>query len=215
MLADLLTQYYSGGRFLPDEVILPAELEDTEVRAELLSERRGKKVEIFVPQRGEKRSLLELAMANARQSFAARRDNQKIREAMLDDLRAKLHLRNTPKRIECYDISNLQGSMVVGSRVTFDEGEPQKNLYRRYRIRSVEGQDDFASLYEVLKRRLERAVRENEHPDLWVIDGGKGQLNVALTVLKEFNLADRIDAIGLAKQHVLNDGRASHGREVR
>ncbi len=206
VLADLLTQYYSGGRFLPDEVILPAELEDTEVRAELLSERRGKKVEIFVPQRGEKRSLLELAMENARQSFAARRDNQKIREAMLEDLRAKLHLRNTPKRIECYDISNLQGSMVVGSRVTFDEGEPQKNLYRRYRIRSVEGQDDFASLYEVLKRRLERAVRENEHPDLWVIDGGKGQLNVALTVLKEFNLADRIDAIGLAKQHVLNDG---------
>src|SRR5208282_3817353 len=186
VLADLLTQYYSGGRFLPDEVILPAEL---------LSERRGKKVEIFVPQRGEKRSLLELAMENARQSFAARRDNQKIREAMLEDLRAKLHLRNTPKRIECYDISNLQGSMVVGSRVTFDEGEPQKNLYRRYRIRSVEGQDDFASLYEVLKRRLERAVRENEHPDLWVIDGGKGQLNVALTVLKEFNLADRIDAI--------------------
>ncbi len=206
VLADLLTQYYSGGRFLPDEVILPAELEDTEVRAELLSERRGKKVEIFVPQRGEKRSLLELALENARQSFAARRDNEKIREAMLDDLRAKLHLRNTPKRIECYDISNLQGSMVVGSRVTFDEGEPQKNLYRRYRIRSIEGQDDFASLYEVLKRRLERAVRENEHPDLWVIDGGKGQLNVALTVLKEFNLADRIDAIGLAKQHVLNDG---------
>jgi len=207
VLADLLTQYYSGGRFLPDEVILPAELEDSEVRAELLSERRGKKVEIFVPQRGEKRSLLELALENARQSFAARRDNEKIRESMLDDLRAKLHLRNTPKRIECYDISNLQGSMVVGSRVTFDEGEPQKNLYRRYRIRSVEGQDDFASLYEVLKRRLERAVRENEHPDLWVIDGGKGQLNVALTVLKEFNLSDQIDAIGLAKQHVLNDGR--------
>ena len=207
VLADLLTQYYSGGRFLPDEVILPAELEDTEVRAELLSERRGKKVEIFVPQRGEKRSLLELAMENARQSFDSRRDNEKIREAMLDDLRVKLHLRNTPKRIECYDISNLQGSMVVGSRVTFDEGEPQKNLYRRYRIRTVEGQDDFASLYEVLKRRLERAVRENEHPDLWVIDGGKGQLNVALTVLKEFNLSDQIDAIGLAKQHVLNDGR--------
>ncbi len=209
VLADLLTQFYSGGRFLPDEVILPVELEDTEVRAELLSERRGKKVEIFVPQRGEKRSLLELAMENARQSFAARRDNEKIRERMLEDLRTKLHLRNTPKRIECYDISNLQGSMVVGSRVTFDEGEPQKNLYRRYRIRSFQGQDDFASLYEVLKRRLERAVRENEHPDLWVIDGGKGQLNVALTVLKEFNLADQIDAIGLAKQHVLNDGRQS------
>ncbi len=209
VLADLLTQYYSGARFIPDEVILPVELEDADVRAELLAERRGKKVEIFVPQRGEKRSLLELAMENARQSFAARRDNEKIRERMLEELRVKLHLRNTPKRIECYDISNLQGSMVVGSQATFDEGEPQKSLYRRYRIRTVEGQDDFASLYEVLKRRLERALREHENPDLWVIDGGKGQLNVALTVLKEFNLSDQIDAIGLAKQHVLNDGRAA------
>jgi len=206
VLADLLTQYYSGARFIPDEVILPVGLEDAEVRTELLAERRGKKVEIFVPQRGDKRSLLELAMENARQSFAARRDNEKIRERMLEELRVKLHLRNTPKRIECYDISNLQGSMVVGSQATFDEGEPQKNLYRRYRIRTVQGQDDFASLYEVLKRRLERALREHENPDLWVIDGGKGQLNVALMVLKEFNLSDQIDAIGLAKQHVLNDG---------
>jgi excinuclease ABC subunit C len=207
VLADLLTQYYSGGRFLPDDVILPVELEDADVRAELLSERRGKKVEVFVPQRGEKVRLLEMAMENARQSFAARRDNEATRERMLEDLRTKLHLRNSPKRIECYDISNLQGSMVVGSQATFDEGEPVKQLYRRYRIRTVTGQDDFASLYEVLKRRLDRAVREHEYPDLWVIDGGKGQLNVALMVLKEFNLADQIDAIGLAKQHVLNDSR--------
>ncbi len=209
VLADLLTQYYSGGRFLPDDVILPVELEDANVRAELLSERRGKKVEVFVPQRGEKVRLLEMAMENARQSFAARRDNEATRERMLEDLRTKLHLRNSPKRIECYDISNLQGSMVVGSQATFDEGEPVKQLYRRYRIRTVSGQDDFASLYEVLKRRLDRAVREHEYPDLWVIDGGKGQLNVALMVLKEFNLADQIDAIGLAKQHVLNDSRAA------
>jgi excinuclease ABC subunit C len=91
--------------------------------------------------------------------------------------------------------------------VTFDEGEPQKNLYRRYRMRTVEGQDDFASMYEVLSRRLHRALRENSYPDLMVIDGGKGQLNVALEVLREFQLADQIDAIGLAKQHVLNDPR--------
>jgi excinuclease ABC subunit C len=126
---------------------------------------------------------------------------------MLDDLRVKLHLRNTPKRIECYDISNLQGSMVVGSQATFDEGEPQKTLYRRYRIRTVEGQDDFASMYEVLSRRLKRALAENEFPDLWVIDGGKGQLNVALEVLKESKLSEQIDVVSLAKQHVLNDPR--------
>jgi excinuclease ABC subunit C len=90
--------------------------------------------------------------------------------------------------------------------VTFDEGEPRKDLYRRYRIRSFEGQDDFASMYEVLKRRITRAVAENEFPDLWVIDGGKGQLNVALEVLREFNLHDQLDVVSLAKQHVLNDG---------
>jgi len=177
------------------------------VRAELLSERRGKKAEFLVPQRGEKLRLFKMAMENARQSFAARRDNEKTREQMLEELRAKLHLRNSPKRIECYDISNLQGSMVVGAQVTFDEGEACKDLYRRYRIRSFQGQDDFASLYEVLSRRIDRAKRENEYPDLWVIDGGKGQLNVALEVLKENGLIDQIDCVALAKQHVLNDRR--------
>ena len=207
VLADLLTQYYSGARFLPDEIILPVELEDAGVRGELLSERRGRKVEFLVPQRGDKLRLLEMAMDNARQSFTARRDNENTREKMLEELRVKLHLRNTPKRIECYDISNLQGSMVVGSQATFDEGEPQKALYRRYRIRTVEGQDDFASMYEVLSRRLKRAIAENEFPDLWVIDGGKGQLNVALEVLKDLNLSDQIDVVSIAKQHVLNDAR--------
>jgi excinuclease ABC subunit C len=185
---------------------VPVTLEDADVRAELLTEKRGKKAEFLVPQRGEKLRLLEMAMENARQSFASRRDNEVTREKMLDDLRTKLHLKNTPKRMECYDISNLQGTMVVGSQVTFDEGEPRKDLYRRYRIRSFEGQDDFASMYEVLKRRLTRAVAENQFPDLWVIDGGKGQLNVAVEVLKEFNLLDQLDVVSLAKQHVLNDG---------
>ncbi len=207
ILADLLTQFYSGARIAPDEVIVPVALEDADVRAELLTERRGKKVEFLVPQRGEKLRLLEMAMDNARQSFAARRDNENTRERMLEELRTRLHLRNTPKRIECYDISNLQGSMVVGSQATFDEGEPRKDLYRRYRIRTVEGQDDFASMYEVLSRRLKRATAEKEYPDLWVIDGGKGQLNVALEVLREFKLLDQIDVISLAKQHVLNDPR--------
>ena len=205
VLADLLTQYYSGARNIPDEVIVPVALEDADVRAELLTEKRGKKVEFLVPQRGEKLRLLEMAIENARQSFASRRDNEITREKMLEDLRVKLHLKNTPKRMECYDISNLQGTMVVGSQVTFDEGEPRKDLYRRYRIRSFEGQDDFASMYEVLKRRITRAVAENEFPDLWVIDGGKGQLNVAVEVLREFNLLDQLDVVSLAKQHVLND----------
>ena len=207
VLQDLLTQFYAGGRFIPDEVILPVEIDDAEVRAELLTERREKKVTMFVPQRGEKLRLLEMAQANARQSFFARRDNETQREKMLEELRTKLNLKNTPKRIECFDISHLQGSLIVASQVTFDEGEPQKNLYRRYRLRTVQSNDDFASMYEVLKRRLERAIKDNEYPDLLVIDGGKGQLNVALEVLRELNLHNQIDAIGLAKQHVLNEAR--------
>ena len=180
ILADLLTQFYSGGRYLPDEVLVPVELEDAEVRAELLSERRGKKVTLAVPQRGEKTRLLEMANENARQSFASRRDSEKTRERMLEELRVRLRLRNTPKRIECYDISNLQGSMVVASQVVFDEGLARKDLYRRYRIRTVDGQDDFASMSEVLTRRLTRAVKEQDYPDLIIVDGGKGQLNMAL-----------------------------------
>ncbi len=192
ILADLLTQFYSGGRYLPDEVLVPVELEDAEVRAELLSERRGKKVMLAVPQRGEKTRLLQMANENARQSFAARRDSEKTRERMLEELRVKLRLRNTPKRIECYDISNLQGSMVVASQVVFDEGLARKDLYRRYRMRTVDGQDDFASMSEVLNRRLARAVKDQDYPDLIIVDGGKGQLNMALHVLRELGL-DRSD----------------------
>ncbi len=203
LLADLLSQFYGAAAEPPDEIVLPAALEDAEARAELLSERRGRRVEFVTPQRGDKLRLLEMARDNARQSFGARRDSESRRERMLRELARRLHLRNTPKRIECYDISNLQGTLVVGSQVTFDEGEPQTALYRRYRIRSVEGQDDFASLYEVLHRRLERGLKENELPDLWVIDGGKGQLNVALEVLRQAGLGDRLDAVALAKQHVV------------
>ncbi len=207
VFAQLLSRFYAADRQLPDEVILPTPLEDAQARAELMFERGRKKVEFMVPQRGERLRLVEMAQENAHQSFAARRDNERTRERMLEELRLKLHLRNTPKRIECYDISNLQGAMVVASQVVFDEGEPRKDLYRRYRIRGVQGQDDFASMYEVLRRRLERAVAEGEFPDLLVIDGGKGQLNVALEVLRELELRDRIDAIALAKQHVLNSPR--------
>ena len=118
VLADLLTQFYAGARFLPDEVILPVELEDAEVRAELLSERRGRKVEFFVPQRGDKLRLLEMAMENARQSFASRRDNENTREKMLDELRVKLHLRNTPETYRV--LRHLESAGLDGRRIAGD-----------------------------------------------------------------------------------------------
>src|SRR5207249_44637 len=131
------------------------------------------------PQRGDKVRLCEMAAENARQSFVARRNTEDQRSKMVEELQRRLALRSAPKRIECFDISNLQGRQIVGSMVVFDEGEPDKNRYRRYRVKTVAGQDDFASLYEVLKRRYSRALVENDFPDLLVIDGGKGQLGVA------------------------------------
>jgi excinuclease ABC subunit C len=197
----LLAQFYQGERYVPEEIIVPVELEDREVRAEYLGERKGRPVAIIRPQRGDRVRLLEMAGENARQSFRERQDAEHQYERMSEDLRQRLQLRNAPKRIECFDISNFQGSLAVGSMVSFDEGEPDKNRYRRFRIKTVPGADDFRMMYEVLKRRYERGRREADFPDLLVVDGGKGQLNVALEVLRELGI-DAVDAVGLAKMRV-------------
>jgi excinuclease ABC subunit C len=130
---------------------------------------------------------------------------------MVEELQRRLGLRNAPKRIECFDISNFQGRLMVGSKVSFDEGQADKSRYRRYRVRTVEGQDDFASLYEVLKRRFARGLAENDLPDLLVIDGGKGQLGVAVAVLDELDIHG-VDVASLAKDRVASDVR---GTEIR
>ena len=203
----LVTQYYQGERYIPDEVLLPIELEDQAVRSEYLSERRGRRVEILCPQRGDRVRLLELARENAAQTFRERQDGERQYERISEELRRKLHLRNAPKRIECFDISTFQGGMAVGSMVTFDEGQPDKSGYRRFRIKTVVGQDDFGMMFEVLRRRLSRAKRDGQYPDLLIVDGGKGQLNVALEVLRELQI-DQVDAVGLAKMRVTRDARA-------
>jgi excinuclease ABC subunit C len=206
----LVTQFYQGDRYVPDEIVLPIELEDEAVRADYLSDRKGRRVEILRPQRGDRVRLLEMARENAEQSFRERQDGEHQYERISDELRRKLHLRNAPKRIECVDISNFQGGMSVGSVVAFDEGRPDKNGYRRYRIKTVSGQDDFAMMFEVLRRRLTRAVREQQFPDLLVVDGGKGQLNVAIEVLRELGI-EQVDVVGLAKMRVV---RAAQETEI-
>ena len=130
---------------------------------------------------------------------------------MAEELQHRLGLRSAPKRIECFDFSNIQGRFVGGSMVTFDEGEPEKSRYRRYRVKTVAGQDDFASLYEVLRRRYARALEENDFPDLLVVDGGKGQLGVATAVLGELGIAS-LDVVSLAKDRV---ARAPRSSEIR
>ncbi|HYC21863.1 MAG TPA: excinuclease ABC subunit UvrC [Candidatus Bathyarchaeia archaeon] len=208
VLSSLLTQFYQGERVVPDEILLPHSIDDAEARAELLTERRGRVVEILVPQRGDKVRLIELAQANARQAFTERQDSQQRFERIAKELKDRLHLANAPKRIECVDISTFQGGSTVASVVAFDEGEPDAQRYRRFRIRTVEGNDDFASMREVLRRRLAKGKEQNDLPDLLVIDGGKGQLGIATTVCRELEL-DGLDVVGLAKLRVERNPRAS------
>jgi len=207
----LLTQFYQGHRFIPDEILLPVSLEDREAREEYLGERKDKKVEILCPQRGDRRHLLQMAQDNAKQSFSERHDQEKAREKMLRELQAQLRLKRYPQRIECFDISMIHGAHAVGSMVSFIDGEPDKNLYRHFRIRTVDassGGDDFAMMLEMLKRRFTRGKEEADLPDLIVVDGGKGQLAMALTAMAEIGI-EGVEAVGLAKMRVQAAARSS------
>ena len=213
IVGSLLTQFYQGQRFIPDEILLPVALEDRDVRQEYLSERKGKGIEILWPQRGDRRHLVQMAEDNAKQSFSERHNQEKAREKMLRELQAQLRLKRYPQRVECFDISTIHGAHAVGSMVTFINGEPDKNLYRHFRIRTVDpssGGDDFGMMLEVLRRRFARGKEEADLPDLIVVDGGKGQLAMALTAMAEIGI-EGVEAVGLAKMRVQ---AAARSREI-
>ena len=201
ILESYVNQYYAEGSEIPDEVLLPFALEGREGLADLLSERRGKRASVLVPERGEKRALVAMANKNAELSFQARKDRERSQHATLEQLQARLHLRNFPRRIECFDMSNIQGTNPVGSMVVFTDGEPEKARYRKFQVKTVEGPDDFASMYEVLSRRYTRALEEDDLPDLIMVDGGKGQLNIAQAVLWELGI-EAPDLISIAKSRL-------------
>jgi excinuclease ABC subunit C len=195
VLSSLLRQYYDVELFIPAEVVIPGEIEDGDVLAEWLSEKRGKKVDLIVPRRGPRRDLVAIARQNAEDIFKSERAVRMDEETAMALLRDKLHLHKLPHRIECVDISNLGGQLPVGSLVSFVDGKPDKSGYRLFHVRGVEGADDYASMYEVMKRRFEN--RENL-PDLLMVDGGRGQVSMAVTVLRELKIGN-LDVIGLAK----------------
>jgi excinuclease ABC subunit C len=201
ILESYVNQYYAEGHEIPEEVLLPFELEGREGLADLLSERRGKRVSVLVPERGEKRALVAMANKNAELSFQGRRDRQQSQQTILQQLQDRLHLRNFPRRIECFDMSNIQGTNPVGAMVAFTDGEPDKARYRKFQVKTVEGPDDFASMYEVLSRRYTRALEEDDLPDLIMVDGGKGQLNIAQAVLWELGI-EAPDLISIAKSRL-------------
>lgn len=195
LLAEFIERFYGQMRFTPPEVLVPVEPDDRGTLEEWLGELRGGKVEIAVPRRGVRRELVEMACRNARSSFEARHTSKKRARRLLASLRQKLGLRNVPERIECVDISNIHGRRAVGSLVAFTGARPDKSRYRRYRIRTVEGSDDFAMMREVLSRRY----RDREDvPDLILVDGGAGQVSAAEDVLDDLGI-DGADLVGIAK----------------
>jgi len=209
VLEAMLTQFYQAtARDVPDEILLPVGISDAGVRAEYLSERRGRRVSILVPRRGDKRRLVGLAHDNAAQSFRERHSARTRADRQVRELQRRLRLRNPPSRIECVDIATFQGRETVGALVAFVDGTASKDGYRRYRIQSVEGTDDFASVAEVLRRRYRRGRAEPLLPDLLVIDGGAGQVSIARAVMVDLGLGE-VPLVGLAKERVLRDPTSS------
>jgi excinuclease ABC subunit C len=195
ILSSLLKQYYDGGAYIPDEIIIPLNIEDRAVTAEWLSEKKGKKVSVTVPKRGQRIELLKIAGNNAGSIFEMEKHATPMEE-ILSLLARELLLKNIPRRIECFDISNIVGKYAVGSMVTFVDGKAWKPGYRRFRMKTVHGADDYAMMYEVLNRRYRE---KDDLPDLILVDGGKGQLGVAVTALKDLHI-EGVDVVALAKE---------------
>jgi excinuclease ABC subunit C len=205
-LSSFINQYYADNPHIPREVLLPCPLEDAESLAELLSDLKGRRVSVEVPQRGDKRHLVQLAMKNAELSYHKEHSQEEQRRRTLEDVQTTLHLRVLPQRIECFDISNISGTLAVGSMVCFQDGEPHKQRYRRYRIQTLDGPNDFGMMLEVLRRRYRRALEEDDLPDLLLVDGGKGQLQMALRALDELGITD-LEVAGIAKSRLKEDTR--------
>jgi excinuclease ABC subunit C len=217
LLRGFMLQYYSSATHVPRDVVLPGPVDEPELITGWLSQKRGRPVTIEVPQRGRKRALVTQLAETAKQELEQMRiqaDYDRSRtEPMLAALAEALDLESPPRRIECYDISNIQGESAVGSMVVFEDGRPRNEHYRHFRIKYVPGPNDFAMLQEVLRRRLERLEQSQRReeadivgdrsftsrPDLILIDGGKGQLSAALEVLESAGYAD-IPTFALAKE---------------
>ncbi|HZX12829.1 MAG TPA: excinuclease ABC subunit UvrC, partial [Thermodesulfobacteriota bacterium] len=200
IVREFIGQLYGGERFIPQEIIIPLRFEGVEALREWLSEKRGKKIRIIVPKRGANLKLLKLARRNAEESFRRRSTEKQKEHSLLQRVKDSLSLSKLPFSIECFDISNIQGNIAVASMVKFEDGKPAKSRYRRYRIKTVFGANDYAMMYEVLQRRIKRAEQEDwELPDLILIDGGKGQLNIVHQVLSELGFLDKVKLASIAK----------------
>ncbi|HEY1587484.1 MAG TPA: excinuclease ABC subunit UvrC, partial [Polyangia bacterium] len=229
ILSSFVSLYYDLGSFIPDEVLLPEPVDDAAAKSEWLSEKRAERrgVEVMAPQRGQRHDLITLAQKNAASSFVTRRDKSRDAEAALEKLQQRMSLKRLPRRIECFDISHIQGTATVASMVVFLDGEPAKSEYRTFKVKSATN-DDFASMYEVLSRRFRRSkgaeAKAGEPkkgwvtPDLLVIDGGKGQLGTAIAALRDAQIdigMNGMDVCALAKEREDEKGEKQPDRVFR
>jgi excinuclease ABC subunit C len=198
IFTSFILQNYKDKKNAPKELLVPIALQDAPLLEEIVE------IEIHTPHKGEKRTLIDLALQNAKVLFNQEKDHQGQREKLLLDLATALKLNRYPKRIECFDTSNISGSDLVACMIAYTDGEKDKKRRRLFKIRDLHKGDDYAALHQVLTRRLIRAKEEEDLPDLILIDGGKGQLNIALDVFKELDIAT-IDAIALAKEEGRHD----------
>jgi excinuclease ABC subunit C len=203
--SSLLKQLYIDQQYVPHTIYVPVDFEDRDVLQQLLAESRGRHVHIVTPQRGEKRSLVDLAARNAKQSYDQRfrvlKPNARVIAEAVQDA---LTLPDPPKRIECFDISHIQGAETVASMVVWEDGQMNKNEYRKFIIRTVEGVDDFASMREVVMRRYRRLKEENKPlPSLILIDGGLGQLHAAAEALESLEIVNQSVAAIAKREEII------------
>lgn len=204
LLESFLVQHYQKQNELPHEILLPLPLDDAETISDIISLDKRRRSYIYAPQRGDKKILVEMAFANAETLFKKEKDAQTIREKTLLELQEKFSLSRYPKRIECFDNSNLAGKMIVSSLVAFTNGVKDTSRYRKYKIRTIETSDDYGAMREAMERRYRRAKEENNLPDLLIVDGGKGHLNAALKVMSDLNIVS-VDVISVAKEEGRHD----------
>ncbi|MBI5557950.1 MAG: excinuclease ABC subunit UvrC [Deltaproteobacteria bacterium] len=200
ILAESIKRYYAEQQFIPVEILFPFMPDDHQLLGDWLSGCKGQKVLFKVPVRGDKTRLIEMVQANARQVFAEQDKKEKAWDVLGEALARTLHLVRRPDRIECLDISNISGRQAVGSLVCFEKGQKAAGRYRHFKIRTVEGPDDYRMMAEVLERRLKRGMEDDDLPDLLMVDGGKGQLNVAVNMVRQLSLEDRLELAGIAKE---------------
>lgn len=201
ILSSFLKQYYQNSMLMPGSILLNQHIDNKEQMQNLFTGKAGRKVSIHVPVRGEKKNLVEMANTNALMVLEKRVAQEEQEQASLMMLKALLKMRKVPERIECFDNSSLAGQNPVSAMAVFKHGRPCKDEYRKFIIKELDFHDDYASMYKVLKRRFSKDQSQMEFPDLLLVDGGRGQVSMAMAVLKDLNIQERFMVAGLAKKN--------------